>query len=240
MAELRLGENIVIPAIVVRKSVVPNYIAPKNNVNGIYKPDNTATSFSLNGATDVDWFGLAYAFYGCTNLESLDLTSLTTVSNPYAMYYSFRGCTKLKSVDLPSLTTLSNSYGMMSAFALCRNLTSINFPSLTTVSGGSAMASCFQACGITTVNFPSLATISGFNAMYSCFADCPITDIYFSALQSFGTSTNMNQLSEIIGRVKGCTLHFPSNMQSEVERREGYPNFGGTNTVVLFDLPPTA
>jgi hypothetical protein len=40
--------------------------------------------------------------------------------------------------------------------------------------------------------------------------------------------------------VTGCTVHFPSNLQSVIgswaDVTEG---FGGTNTTVLFDLPAT-
>lgn len=37
-------------------------------------------------------------------------------------------------------------------------------------------------------------------------------------------------------RVRGCTVHFPAAIQAKIETMTGYPNFGGTNTTVLFDL----
>ena len=111
--------------------------------------------------------------------------------------------------------------------------------SLTTISGNSAMDSCFAYSSLTSVVFSSLTTISGTNALSRCFLACSsLTEISFPALQSFGTDT-VNQFFKMLSSVRGCTLHFPSNMQSEVESRSGYPDFGGTNTVVLFDLPPT-
>ena len=243
MAELRLGENIVVPAIVVKDVSIPNYIAPKNNVNGVYKADNTATSFNLNGATDVGYYALAYAFHYCSNLTSVDLSSLTTLSGYYAMTNCFSSCTGLTSIDLSSLTTISGNSAMSGCFSSCTGLTSVDFPSLTTVSGLSAMSTCFWNCtNLTSVDLSSLETIGGGSAMSYCFQTCSnLTELRFPALQSFGTSTStVSQFNNMLYGITGCTLHFPSNMQSEVERRTGYPNFGGRNTVVLFDLPPTA
>ena len=40
--------------------------------------------------------------------------------------------------------------------------------------------------------------------------------------------------------VSGCTVHFPSNLQSVIGSWSDVTNgFGGTNTTVLFDLPST-
>lgn len=222
---------------------IPNYIAPKNNVNGVYRADNTATSFSLNGATDVEQYALYRAFFGCTNLTSADLSSLTMISGSYAINNCFYGCTGLTTVDLSSLATISGSYAMQNCFQGCTNLTSVDLSVLTTISSSSAMSGCFQGCAnLISVDFPSLTTISGSSGMAVCFSGCiNLTELRFPALQSFGTSTStVSQFSNMLSGVTGCTLHFPSNMQSEVERRTGYPNFGGTNTVILFDLPPTA
>ena len=243
---------------------IPNYIAPKNNVNGVYKADNTATSFSLNGATDVDQYALYRAFYECTNITSVDLSSLTTISGDHAMAscFSFSGLTSvdlsslttisgvramdscfsfidLTSVNLPVLTTISGVSGMSECFYNCGSLTSVSFPVLTTISANNAMYNCFYNCGgLTSVIFPALTTISANNALNFCFSYCTnLTEIRFPALQSFGTPKS--QFNNMLSGVTGCTLHFPSNMQSEVESRTGYPDFGGTNTVVLFDLPPT-
>lgn len=247
---------------------IPSYVPPKEIVNGVLKNPDTATSYSTAPATDVGQYALAYAFYRRTNLTSADLSSLTMVSGIYGMYYCFDYCTNLTSVDLSSLTTVIDNYGMDYCFANCTNLTSVDFPSLirisgtmrgcfgsctkltsvglsslATISGSYAMQYCFSGCSnLTSVGLSSLTTISGSNAMQLCFQNCAkLTELRFPSLQSFGTSTStVNQFNNMVSGVTGCTLHFPSNMQSEVERRTGYPNFGGANTVVLFDLPPTA
>lgn len=54
------------------------------------------------------------------------------------------------------------------------------------------------------------------------------------ATSSFGSRTN--QFSNMLYGVRGCTVHFPASTQTKIETMSGYPNFGGTNTTVLFDL----
>ena len=82
MAKLVIGNNktVGVPAIVKEVVSVPNYIAPKNNVNGTYRADDIATTFSLNGATNLFQYSLPYAFTYCTNLTSvLGLEHLTAM-----------------------------------------------------------------------------------------------------------------------------------------------------------------
>ena len=59
----------------------------------------------------------------------------------------------------------------------------------------------------------------------------------FPSLKTINTN---NSFSAIISGRWNFTIHFPSNMESTVQGLTGYPNFGGYNTTILFDLPPTA
>ena len=216
---------------------------------GVYQMPASSFTFSLpSNATDVGSNGLYYAFYGCTGLTSLDLSSLTTVSGNYAFYYAFRDCTALTSVDLSALTTVSGSNGLQGAFYGCTSLTSVSFPSLATLSGGSAFSYAFSSCtGLTSVSFPSLTTVSGSSAFSYAFSSCTnIESISFPSLttSSFGT-TYKNQFNYMLvstGSTKTHTLHFPSNLQSTISGLTGYPNFGGTSGYVTlsFDLPATS
>ena len=184
---------------------------PREVVNGVYKKPEI-TSFSLpSDATDVGQNALAYAFYSCPSLTSVDLSSLTKVSGESAFYEAFYNCTALTSVDLSSLTTLSGRSALSSAFDNCTALTSVDLSSLTTVSGYHALSNTFSRCNsLTSLSFPAL-TVSG--------------------LQS-GSS----QFDNMLYRVTGCTVHFPAAVQAKIEAMYEYPNFGGTNTTVLFDL----
>lgn len=184
---------------------------PREVSNGVYQIPEV-TSFSLpSNATDVGKYALAYAFYSCPSLTSVDLSSLTSVSGEDAFYEAFYKCTALTSVDLSSLTTLSGRGALESAFDACTALTSVDFSSLTTV--------------------------SGYNSLYAAFSRCSsLTSLSFPALTVAGLQYGSAQFDDMIRGVTGCTVHFPAAVQAKIETTAGYPNFGGTNTTVLFDL----
>lgn len=184
---------------------------PREVSNGVYQMSE-ATSFSLpSNATNVGKYALAYAFYSCPSLTSVDLSSLTKVSGEDAFYEAFYSCKSLTSVDLSSLTTLSGRNALASAFDVCTALTSVDFSSLTTVSGYHALYNTFSRCNsLTSLSFPAL-TVSGLQ---------------------YGSS----QFDNMLYGVTGCTVHFPAAVQAKIETTSSYPNFGGTNTTVLFDL----
>lgn len=184
-------------------------------------------------------YALNYAFYECTNLASVNFGSLVAISERSALQYAFRGCSSISQINFPSLTTISGNNAFNYAFYGCTSLASINLSALSTISGSSVMSNAFENCAnLVSVNFASLSTISGGNALSYAFSGCTsLTSISFPALtaDSF-TGTVVNQLAGLVGGVTGCTLHFPAAAQTKIETLTGYPNFGGTNTTVLFDL----
>lgn len=184
---------------------------PREVIDGVYKIPEV-TSFSLpSNATDVGPNALAYAFYSCPSLTSVDLSSLTKVSGESAFYEAFYNCTALTSVDISSLTTISGSGALASAFDNCTALTSVDFSSLTTV--------------------------SGYHSLYATFSRCSsLTSLSFPALTLSGLQFGSDQFDNMIRGVNGCTVHFPASVQAKIETTGSYPNFGGTNTTVLFDL----
>lgn len=182
---------------------------------------------------------LYFAFYGCTNLASVNLGSLVTISGRDALESAFCSCPPITQVDLSSLTTISGNNAFDSAFRGCTNLVSVNLNALSTISGAEVMSSAFAECtNLVSVNFASLSTILGGSALADAFRGCTsLTSISFPALTpSSFVGTVVNQLSRLVGGVTGCTLHFPAATQAKIETMDGYPNFGGTNTTVLFDL----
>ena len=150
-----------------------------------------------------------------TQSFTFKLPSNATDIGSYAMYYSFYNCKSLTSVDLSSLTTISGKYAMRNAFQSCTGLTSVDLSSLTTISGGYAMYFAFYGC-------------------------TRLTNISFPALTSTGIGSYTNQFNNMLQGVTGCTVHFPSNLQSVIgSKPDVTKGFGGTNTTVLFDLPAT-
>ena len=154
-------------------------------------------------------------FQGCTGITSVDLSSLTTVTGSFGFNYAFKGCTSLTSIDLSSLTTIENSNTCASMFEGCTSLTSVDLSGLETINGMYACQNMFKGCtSLTSLSFPSLTS------------------------NSFGTYTS--QFNNLLSGVTGCTVHFPSNLQSVIGSWTSVTaGFGGTNTTVLFDLPAT-
>lgn len=181
-------------------------------------------------------YGAAYMFNGC-GLTSVDLSSLTTISGSYGATFMLAECS-LTSVEFSSLTTISGSSGAAYMFNNCSKLTSVDLSSLTTISSGYGVNSMFANCTkLTSVNLSSLTAIRGNYAFQNAFRTCTnLKELRFPALtaDSFGNYTN--QFNNMLSSVTGCTLHFPAVAQAKIETMQGYPNFGGTNTVVLFDL----
>lgn len=198
--------------------VAPVNYGPSREVSaqGVYQLPASSYTFTLPAnATDLGSYALYNAFCHCTNLTSADLSSLITISGMDALQSAFQYCPNLISVDLSNLTTVSGSFAMNSAFTSCTSLTSVDLSSLTDISEGYTLSSAFYGCtGLTTLSFPALTS------------------------NSFGSYDN--QFSNMLRRVTGCTVHFPSNLQSVIGSwSDVYSGFGGDGTTVLFDLPAT-
>jgi len=221
---------------------------PREIKNGVYQMPTESFTFSLpSDATNVVNYGLSYAFYGCTGLTSVDLSSLTTVSGGNGLQNAFRDCTGLTSVDLSSLTTVSGNSGLSSAFYGCPRLTSVDLSSLTTVSGSSGLYYAFSGCArLTSVDLSALTTVSGNQGLQYAFNGCTaLTSVSFPSLTTTSFGSYKNQfigMLNITGKTTTHTLHFPSNLQSTISGLSGYPNFGGTSgyVVLAFDLPATS
>ena len=165
------------------------------SANGLYRMPSSNFTFSLpSNATDVGAYAMAYAFYNCSTLTSVDLSNLTTVSGSSAMYYAFNSCTNLTSVDLSNLTTVSGPSAMYYAFYSCTNLTSVDLSNLTTLSVTQAMNGTFNSCTrLTSVDLSSLTTVSGQNTMYYAFYGCTrLTSVDLSSLTTVSSSSVMS------------------------------------------------
>ena len=228
------------------------------------------TYANLSGLTTLGsgGYNLAYAFSGCTNLtsEAASFTNLTTINRDYALAYTFQNCTKVTSCDFSNLETITGSYGLTYAFYNA-GLTSVSFPKLTSVANY-GLHYTFRYCPLTSVSFPLLAT-AGASAFYyafrnvttleslsfpslstvntasvfreMCYGATGMKHIYFGGLTSTSFGSSTNQFYQMLYGVTGCTVHFPSNLQSVIGSwADVTAGFAGTNTTVLFDLPATS
>ena len=207
---------------------------------------NLSSLISASGRQAMD-----NAFYNCTGLTSVDLSNLVIVghnsggTSSSVLGGAFSRCTGLTgALNLSSLTTVNSYSAMSTTFSYCTGLTSVDLSSLTTITGGRiGMSGTFQGCTkLTSVDLSSLAVVNGEQAMQSIFSGCTsLTSLSFPSLTSTSFGSYTNQFNNMLQGVTGCTVHFPSNLQSKIGSwSDVTAGFGGTNTTVLFDLTATS
>lgn len=157
------------------------YIPLEVENNTLRKSGETSTWSAPNTATSIAEYGLAYAFYDCTNLTSVDLSSITSIGN-YGMQSAFWFCSDLSSVDLRSVSSIG-SRGLQTAFTSCISLTSLSFPALTTSSFGSysnQFNNMLQGCSGVTVHFPTAiaSTIGSWSSVRNGFGGTNTTVLF--------------------------------------------------------------
>lgn len=192
---------------------------------GVYNAPNNATYTGDIVFTGYNQFGGSYLL---TNMLSSGTSNTTTPS-----------CRKIDGIiSFPDLV-LANM-GLFYYFCNNQNkLTGIDFPKLTTVNGQNSFKYAFQSCtSLTTVSFPLLETISGTDAFGYTFSNCTgLTSLSFPSLTSTDAVTSVGCMTNMLSSVTGCTVHFPSSLQSVISSASNVTaGFGGTNTTVLFDL----
>jgi len=206
------------------------------------------TSTGLSSLTTISGdYAFRNAFYGCTNLLTTGLDSLvefTMINTGHQIFQqAFYGCTSLTKTGLSGLRCVnSGSSGSPSStnslcnkmFYGCTSLTDIDMDKLCRINGNYCFAYMFSGCtGLTSVEFPSLARVEATGALQYMFQNCTnLTSISFPNLYYVNVNA---QFSNLVNGITGCTIHFPSNLQATMSSW----TFGGTNTVVSFDLPQT-
>lgn len=116
-------------------------------------PKDVTEVIVADGVTSIsDW-----AFYDCSNLESITIPdSVTSIG-----IFAFRNCTALSSIIIPQGVTSIGSC----AFARCTSLSSITLPQSVTSIGDYAFEDCFSLSSITILD--SVTSIG-----YKAFANC--------------------------------------------------------------------
>lgn len=204
------------------------------------------SSASLPKLAEISYLNACYGmFRGISSLTSVSFPLLTTVSGSYGLAYAFFDDSNLTSsnVYIPNLQTISGSWALNYTFGYCTGLTSFSFPNLQTISSYYGCAYAFEYCsGLTNFSFPKLSSLTGSGALRYCFYNCTsLTSLSFPALNSTSFGSNTDQFYRMLSGVTGCTVHFPSNLQSVIGSwSDVQAGFGGTRTAVLYDLPATS
>lgn len=209
-----------------------------------YNPHLLSVSFpKLKTVTDSN----SSAFYFCQNLKSASLPELEKVSSAGASISNWFGTTALETISFPKLkeagnVNSSNGTGLSSICSGCRSLTSASLPVLETL-GWYGLSNAFAVTALTSMTFPSLKRIRGMYSMQGCFrGTTTLTSLSFPALVTnfFDWQGGGRIFEDLLRGVTGCTVHFPSNLESVISSwSDVTAGFGGTDTTVLFDLPAT-
>lgn len=162
----------------------------------------------------------------------IDLTGVTDLNDKVLayIYYSNTDLPTTCSIDIEKITGAN-----VLEYAFMNSSVTVLKMDKTVYIGSATLGSLCRSSNITTFTCESLKTIDGAGFGQAFRASSLSTDLRFPALKDIQSSTFGGMLTNVSNQ----TVHFPSNMQTTVEALTGYPNFGGTNTTVLFDLPAT-
>ena len=176
-------------------------------------------------------------FQYCTGLTGINL-KIQAISNSNSASYMFASCSNISNLDFSSLITVSAYYGSDNMFNGCTGLVSANLSSFIMATGQSCCQSMFSGCSnLASVDISHLAKLSS-GSLSQMFRNCTsLTSLSFDNLVY--TTSNINgAFQNTLQGVTGCTVHFPSDWQTDMASYSNITNgLGGTNTTVLFDLP---
>ena len=204
------------------------------------------------------------AFTNCSALASLSFPKATAAGSNAFQKAAQTGCSSLASASFPELLTVEGN-AFVNAFDGCASFTTFSAPKLHTA-GRYSFNYAFKGTGLTSISFPALATFTDAYVFERAFTNCTsLTSVTFDALENFpnnnysyfsnafsgcsslasvsfpaltvaGLGSYNYHFSGMLAGCTGITLHFPAALQTRIASMTGYPNFGGTNTTVLFDL----
>ena len=106
--------------------------------------DRSITEYSNDSVETIG----SYAFYGCSNLATLDLPAATSIGT-----YAFNNCSSLTTVSLPAATSISGY-----VFYNCLSLTAVVLPAAASI-GNNAFQYCEK---LTTVDLPMATSIGAY------------------------------------------------------------------------------
>jgi len=230
---------------------------------GVYRVPASTNFILPDNATTIAPYGLAYAFaYAGDKINSIDFNNISTINShgcqniaystgittvncesivtigENGLWCAFEQCSNMSGViNFANLTTIG-SMGMYHAFQLDEHITGVNMPNLETIEYG-GMQEAFRASSITTMTFSKLDNV-GSSVFRYCFGNSTLSTISFPALKTTSFNGYTDQFDNMLYGIEGCTVHFPSNLQSVIGSWSDVTSgFGGTNTTVVYDLPAT-
>lgn len=184
----------------------------------------------------------AYAFYNASGVEKVDLSGLKIIKWGTRAFLQ-PWPTSHTTVDFSSLEIIYSANQCFQFGIVKQNSDgSQTFPRLRKITSSSCFNQAFMSSyNISVVKFLSL-NYADSNPFLTCLSqNSYISEIHFPAMgpNSFGSTS---VFSNMFAGKSGKTIHLPKNLDpaggsTVISSLSGYPNFGGTNTVLVFDLP---
>ena len=197
------------------------------------------------------------AFSGNTHLTTVNFPLLKSTIGTNIFDNAFKGCTSLTTVNMPLLTNFIGA----NAFEGCTSLTQWPLPAVSSFGGDYAFKGCtgftdvivpyvrgipnymFQNCtNMTTLKLCKMTTGNANNMVSGCSS---LTDMYIYGAAIDWTMTT-GQHSQWLSGTNGLKVHLPKRNDPNggpygpdscaMSQYAGYPNFGGTNVTLLYDI----
>ena len=210
--------------------------SPTEEIKCMYQ-NNTNISGVVNMPDVITLFG-NLMFSGCSGITGANIPKATSATSSSACYNMFSN-SGIRFLNLPSFTSSSAGSIFSSMCEGCVYLTDVNISSLERVSAANQLQNMFKGCtSLVTMRYESLLQI-GSNTLNSTYMNCTaLESLWFYVLTTVG---NVNAMTNMLSGCSGVSLHFPKVLDPQsgstvISSLTGYPNFGGTNTTVLFDL----
>ncbi|MDR3241241.1 MAG: DUF285 domain-containing protein [Lactobacillaceae bacterium] len=129
----------------ITKVVISGTVKAASDSITLFQGLSNVTKFvGLENLNTSSVYAANYMFYGCTSLESLDISSFDTTVWAYT-YGMFEGCSNLKTLLLPDFNT-RHIYYMQQMFAGCSSLETLDLTGMKTTAATSQMAWAFDGC----------------------------------------------------------------------------------------------
>lgn len=213
----------------------------KSDQNALTRP---TTFIDLTGIEDIGFFALYHKYHSCSSLPDTinGLDGIIKITGSCACGYLFAENLILKHCTFANLKIISGYNACESMFWDDENVEEANVEGIEEISGeGSCKYMYYKCKKITSVSFSNLIKCTGKRCLLYMFSSCSnLATISFPALKSDSFGSNTDQFKSMLQNVTGCTVHFPSNLQSVIGSWSDVSGgFGGYNTSVLFDLPAT-
>lgn len=215
-------------------------------LDGAFAGSERIQCLNINNVVNIPGaYALSNVCKGLPYLQYFDAPNLETVSGGSALYNAFMD-TDLQSAYFPKLKSVTGNGTFTYAFSSCP-LSDVYFPKLETINGSATFNRAFgvnegETNYLHNVEFPALRILKGTAPLRYLFAyRTGLQTVSFPSLNSDSFGSLKTQFDNMLIGIDGCTVHFPSNLQSVIGTWASVQNgFGGTNTIVSFDLDPTS